>query len=378
MSAAPRRVLFLAPSIRAGGMERLVSILLRTLDRDRYHAELLLLHRIAENAAYRATIPDDLPIHDLGKRSRADLPRLLRDVRRRLSSGRYAAALGFMTYPNLLLLAAGVGARRRVPVVATEHVTPDALRATPGKRAQLALAAPLYRRAARLVAVSDGMRDAFVRTLRLPPGRVDTIYNPFDPALDDRLVEPVDDTWLSDGEPLLVAVGRLAPQKGYPVMLRALAEVRRDVPARLLVLGDGDERGQLTALSRELGVEDAVRFAGFVENPFPYMRAATAYVLSSHWEGFPFVLVEASRAGAAIVAANCPFGVDEVIVPEETGLLVPPGDPGALAAAILRVLRDPRLAARLRQGARERSERFAPDLAAGQYADLLDEVIDAP
>lgn len=377
MTEAPRRVLFLAPSIRAGGMERLVSILLRTLDRDRYRPELMLLHRIAENAAYRATIPDDVPIHDLGKRSRADLPRLLRDVRRRLGSGRYAAALGFMTYPNLLLLAAGVGARRRVPVVATEHVTPDALRSTLGRRAQLAVAAPLYRRAARVVAVSDGMRDAFVRTLRLPPGHVDTIFNPFDPALDDRLGEPVEDPWLADGKPLLVAVGRLAPQKGYPVMLRALAEVRREVPARLLVLGEGDERSALVALSRELGVADAVRFAGFVENPFPYMRAATAYVLSSHWEGFPFVLVEASRAGAAIVAANCPFGVDEVVVAEETGLLVPPADPAVLAAGILRVLRDPALAERLRQGARERSARFAPDLAAARYAALLDEVIAA-
>jgi glycosyltransferase involved in cell wall biosynthesis len=375
MTAAPRRVLFLAPSIRAGGMERLVSILLRTLDRDRYQPELLLLHRRDENAAYRATIPEDVPIHDLGKRSRADLPRLLRDVRRRLASGRYDAALGFMTYPNLLLLAADVGARRHVPVVATEHVTPDALRATLGKRAQLAAATPLYRRAARVVAVSDGMRRAFVRTLRLPPSRVVTIYNPFDPALDAQLAAPVADPWLADGAPLLVAVGRLAPQKGYPVMLRALAQVRREVPARLVVLGDGEERAALTALSRELGVADAVRFAGFVDNPFGYMRAASAYVLSSHWEGFPFVLVEASRAGAAIVAANCPFGVDEVVVPDETGVLVPPDDPGALAGGILRILGDAGLADRLRRGARERSERFAPELAADRYAALLDDVI---
>lgn len=375
MGAPPRRVLFLAPSIRAGGMERLVSILLRTLDRQRYLPELVLLHRRDENAAYRATIPAEVPIHDLGKRSRSDLPRLLRDVRRRLVSGRYAAALGFMTYPNLLLLGAGVGARGHVPVVATEHVTPDALRATLGKRAQLLAAAPLYRRAARVVAVSDGMRDAFVRTLRLPRERVETIYNPFDPALDDLLAAPVDDPWLHDGQPLLVAVGRLAPQKGYPIMLRALAEVRRQVPARLLVLGDGEQRDALAGLARQLGLEEAVRFAGFVDNPFPYMRAASAYVLSSHWEGFPFVLVEASRAGAAIVAANCPFGVDEVLVPDESGLLVPPEDPAALAAGILRVLRDPDLAGRLRRGARERSERFTPELAAERYTALLDEVI---
>ena len=109
MSDRARRVLLLAPSIRAGGMERLVSILLRTMDRDRYRPELMLLHRLDENEAYRATLPDDIPIHDLGKRSRADAPRLVRDVARHFASGRYDAAVGFMTYPNLVL----VGARRR-------------------------------------------------------------------------------------------------------------------------------------------------------------------------------------------------------------------------------------------------------------------------
>jgi glycosyltransferase involved in cell wall biosynthesis len=376
MSERARRVLFLAPSIRAGGMERLVSILLRTMDRSRYRPELMLLHRRDENQAYRDTLPDDVPIHDLGKRSRTDAPRLLRDVARSLRSRQYAAAIGFMTYPNLLLVGARFLSRRRIPVIATEHVTPDALRETRGRRAQLALAARLYRRAS-VVAVSEGMRRAFVDELRLPPDRVRTIYNPFDPSLDSMLAEPPDHPWLRDDGPVLVAVGRLSPQKGYPVMLRALAEVRRTVAARLLVLGEGTERPSLEALASELGLSDAVDFIGFVQNPFSYMQAASGYVLSSHWEGFPFVLVEASRAGAAIVATNSPFGADEVLVPEETGLLVPPNDATALAAGIVRLLQEPGLADRLRNGARQRSELFSPDEAVRRYEALLDEAIAA-
>ena len=377
MSDRARRVLFLAPSIRAGGMERLVSILLRTIDRSRFQPELMLLHRIDENEAYRATIPDDVPIHDLGKRSRTDAPRLVRDVARKLRSGRYDATIGFMTYPNLLLIAARVMSRRRVPVIATEHVTPDVLRESLGRRAQLALSARLYRRASAVVAVSDGMRRAFVSELRLSPPQVHTIYNPFDPSLDALLATPPDHPWLRDDGPVLVAVGRLEPQKGYPLMLQALADVRRSVAARLLVLGEGHERGRLEALARELGLADAVDFVGFVPNPFAYMQAASAYLLSSHWEGFPFVLVEASRAGAAIVAGNCPFGVDEVVVPDESGLLVPPEDPSALAAGIVRILREPGLADRLRRGARQRSELFSPDEATRRYQALLDEAIAA-
>ncbi|HEX6475571.1 MAG TPA: glycosyltransferase, partial [Candidatus Limnocylindria bacterium] len=211
--------------------------------------------------------------------------------------------------------------------------------------------------------------------LRLPRGRVTTIYNPFDPNLDAMLAEPPDHPWMREDGPVLVAVGRLTPQKAYPVMLRALAEVRRSVPARLLVLGEGEERARLEALAAELGLHGAVDFIGFVPNPFAYMQAASAYLLSSRWEGFPFVLVEASRAGAAIVAANCPFGVDEVVVPDDSGLLVPPDDPSALATSVVRVLREPGLAERLRRGARQRSELFTPGEATRRYESLLDKAI---
>jgi glycosyltransferase involved in cell wall biosynthesis len=104
------------------------------------------------------------------------------------------------------------------------------------------------------------------------------------------------------------------------------------------------------------------------------MRNASAFVLASDWETLGFVLVEAARVGAAIVSTDVEFGPNEIIEPERSGLLVPPRDPEALAAAILRVLREDGLAGRLRDGARERSARFAPDEAVRQYTTLLQEV----
>jgi glycosyltransferase involved in cell wall biosynthesis len=107
------------------------------------------------------------------------------------------------------------------------------------------------------------------------------------------------------------------------------------------------------------------------------MRRADAFVLASDWEAFPFVLVEAMRVGAAAVATDSEFGPNEIIEPERSGLLVPVRDPVALGDAILRILTDPSLAARLREGARQRSEAFAPETAIGKYTDLLDAVIRA-
>jgi glycosyltransferase involved in cell wall biosynthesis len=374
--ADPLRLLFLLPSIRGGGMERLASILARGLDPARFTVEIVVLHRRNENADVRASLPARIPVISLDKRGRLDgvriIPRLAGLLRRR----RPDVAIGFMTYPNLLLLAAGWLLRGAAPpVIATEHVTPDALRATRGKRLQLTLARRLYSRAAAVVAVSEGLRGALLRDLDLAKSLVTTIYNPFDPELDalaadDERPHP----WLESGDPTLVAVGRLAPQKAYPNLLRALALVRRRRPARLLILGDGEERSALERLRDELGLGDAVEFLGYVANPFPYMRDAAAFVLASDWETLGFVLVEASRVGAAIVATDCEFGPNEIVDDGHTGLLVPPRDPEALAAAIGRVLDDPELAGALRSGARSRSAAFAPDEAIRRYAELVVEV----
>ena len=282
-----------------------------------------------------------------------------------------------MTYQNLLLVAAARMAGTRTPVIATEHVTPDALRASGGKRLQLGLAARAYRRAAAVVPVSNGLRDAMARELGLPADRMTTIYNPFDPEVDRLAAEEPPAAWFAGPGPTLVAVGRLTPQKAYPVLLEALRRVREQAPARLLILGEGEERAALEARITELGLGDAVQLPGYAPNPFPAMRRADAFVLASDWEAFPFVLVEAMRVGAAAVATDSEFGPNEIIEPERSGLLVPTRDPVALADAILRILTDPALAARLREGARQRSEAFAPETAIRQYADLLDAVIGA-
>jgi glycosyltransferase involved in cell wall biosynthesis len=371
----PRRVLFLLPSIRLGGMERLASILARGLDPERFAVEIVVLHRRSENPAFAAELPATVPIRSLDKRSRYDLPRTLRRLVRELRRRRPAAAIGFMTYQNLLLVAADRVAGTGVPVIATEHVTPDALRASGGKRLQLALAGRAYRRADAVVPVSEGLRAAMAREMGLSADRMTTIYNPFDPQVDRLAAEEAPADWFAGTGPTLVAVGRLTVQKAYPLLLEALRRVREQVPARLVILGEGEERPVIEARIGALELDGAVQVPGFVPNPFPAMRRADAFVLASDWEAFPFVLVEAMRVGAAAVATDSEFGPNEIIEPERSGLLVPTRDPAALAAAILRILTDPALAARLREGARRRSAAFAPETAIAKYTDLLDTVI---
>jgi glycosyltransferase involved in cell wall biosynthesis len=373
--SARQRILLLVPSIRTGGMERLVSILTRGLDPERYAPEVVAVHRRDENPAIVEELLERAPITSLDKRSRFDVPRVVRRLQRILRQRRPAAAIGFMTYQNLLLIAAATLDGSRVPVVATEHVTPDALRATRGKRLQLGLAGRLYPRAAAVVPVSNGLRDALRDELGLRPRLLRTIYNPFDPNVDRLAAEDPPPEWFDRQQPVLVAVGRLTPQKAYPALVRALAMVRREVPARLLILGEGEERGAIEREAARLGLAESVDMPGYVPNPFPAMRRADAFVLASEWEAFPFVLVEATRVGAAIVATDVEFGPNEIIEDGRSGLLVPPGDEDALARAILSILVNRELASRLRAGAVERSALFTPERAMQQYDQLLQEVM---
>ena len=133
---------------------------------------------------------------------------------------------------------------------------------------------------------------------------------------------------------MVLGVGRLTAQKAFSVLIEAFAQVRKSQPARLLILGEGEERPMLEALIGQLGLEQDVNLPGFVSNPYPYMARAAVFVLSSRWEGLPTVLVEAMALRTPVIATDCPSGPREILRGGQYGPLVPVGDPCALALAI--------------------------------------------
>jgi len=136
------------------------------------------------------------------------------------------------------------------------------------------------------------------------------------------------------GKPALLAVGRLSRQKGFDLLLPAFAQLLATAPdAHLTIAGTGSDESALRALSRTLGIADRVTFRGFVENPYPLMRAADLYVLSSRYEGFPNVALEALACGTPVIATACP-GVAGLILPGINGWLAPVEDIAGLRAAL--------------------------------------------
>ena len=165
----------------------------------------------------------------------------------------------------------------------------------------------------------------------------------------------------------LLACGRLTKQKDYPTLLRAFARLSGS-DLRLNILGDGDLRQSLTQMAQELGIADRVTFLGFQRDPFSHMRRADIFVLSSRWEGFGNVLVEAMAMGTPVVSTDCPHGPAEIIEDDQTGLLVPTQDPEALAAALQRLIDNPELRLRLGQAGQTRAQDFSATRIGAAYA----------
>jgi glycosyltransferase involved in cell wall biosynthesis len=154
--------------------------------------------------------------------------------------------------------------------------------------------------------------------------------------------EKLEHEWFMDRAcPVLVAAGRLAPWKGFVDLIHAVKEVTLKRQIRLLILGDGPQRPELDKLIFELGLSDSVSLLGYVENPLKYFARADVFVLSSHVEGLPNVLVEAMMCGCTPVSTDCPTGPREVLKDGKYGYLVPVRDPVAMAVGIELALDNP-------------------------------------
>jgi glycosyltransferase involved in cell wall biosynthesis len=193
-----------------------------------------------------------------------------------------------------------------------------------------------YAQADAVVAVSEGVADEIAAVAKIPREQIHVIHNPIDTGHISRQAEAQPDhPWFQPGQPpVLLAAGRLHPQKDYPTLLRAFASLRKERKLRLAILGEGHERPRLEQLIGDLGIGADVRLLGFQKNPFAFMARAAVFVLSSAWEGLGNVLIEALASGCPVVSTDCPHGPSEVLEKGRYGTLVPVGDPEKLARAI--------------------------------------------
>lgn len=291
---------------------------------------------VRSEGPYKNAVDQRVRIFDL-KASRVllsvpGLVRYLRDVRPN-------ALLSTLDYANVGALWAHRLAHVQTRMVILEQNTISiSCQQSPRWRQRIMprLARRFYPWADHIIGNSQGVADDLMHITGLPPTRMHVIYNPVvTPAVSEKLkVRPSHPWFAPDQPPVVLAVGRLTAQKDFATLIRAFADVQRNRPARLMILGEGADRLELEALVRRLNLEPHVSLPGFVENPYAYMAYSAAFVLSSRWEGLPTVLIEALASGTRVIATDCPSGPREILADGQYGSLVPSQNVRALAEAI--------------------------------------------
>ena len=367
-----RKVCFVLPSLNGGGAERAAVQILNGLDAGRWDRSMFLF---AREGPYLAELDPSIALTSAGGHSRWSR---WNELRRCIADRRPHVVMAFLSYFSVLSAArAGYPGAKVIFNLQTpmsEFLTDADYHWRRGghKAAFSAVTRIGYAAADAIVATSHGVARDLTAAFGVDPARIHVLANPVDL---DRVraasQEPIDPSVLPPGDgPLIVAAGRLAEAKNYPLMIEAMSAVRERIPARLCILGQGELETPLRQLITARGLADSIALAGFQSNPWKYIARADAFLLTSRYEGFGTVLIEAMACGVPVVA-TASAGTRDIVRHGADGTLVEQHTASAVAAAVVALLTSPGRRLEMARAARHSADRFAIDRVVTRYEDTM-------
>jgi len=381
-------IAFILPALDRGGVSSAAVSLINKLDATSFNKFLIL---------YDGTINDYKPeceIIDLETPMReSKVLKIISQIKRysRLKKikkeKKIDISISFKDNPNLTSLFSKQNDR----IIMTVHTTPSIdYKGIKGKIYKY-LIGKYFERADRIVTVSEGIKNDLILNYGLNKDKIQTIYNFVDTEMINTLaLEPLEGEFkalFGDGQ-TVITVGRLSEAKGQQHMIRAFGSVVKNVPdAKLIIVGDGDRRNYLKGLVLDLELSDRVFIIGSRDNPYKYMKNSDIFVLSSIYEGFGIVIIEAMACGLPVISTDCKSGPAEIIT-SKNGVLVPVPDGKMysaseqltdeeknLAAEIIQLLRDKNKQERIKELSLLRAADFSVESIIPQWEILIKELI---
>lgn len=327
-----KKILFILPTLFGGGAEKIVVNILRKLDSTEYSLNLLLF---SKKGNYLELIPDSVKIYSLNiKRTRHVFFRLIKEIKKINPDIIFSSLIRV----NIILLLASFFLPKKYKIIIREPNMPSAIINFKMAPAYYTLLQKLlYKKAYRIIAQTDEMKEELIKYYKLKSKQIRVVYNPIDTKIIDKSLDNEVSPYSSEHNNI-VASGRLLKQKGYDILIKAFKIVlESNIKFRLYILGEDviNEKSNLIKLAQDLNIIDYITFLGFKQNPYPYIKFADLFVLSSRWEGMPNVVVESIYIGTPVVATKCIRYLNEIIQEPKNGSLVPILDYQALAKKIL-------------------------------------------
>ena len=382
MAESKQRILFLIRNLQGGGAERSFLNILTNLDRQRFELHLVLWRH---TGAYLDAIPADVPLHIFPASRSFVFTRHIQNIRALASvieSVQPDVLLSFLDGSNVLSLETKLVKKPDCAFVISQRnnlsVSFERRYEYRGYRRWLKMAYVrwLYPKADHIISLSHGVKTDLVENFGMPSNKITPIHNPIDiQTIIEKSTEPNSYPWDRQANRVVIAVGRLHEQKGYFDLIEAFSRLEMDQPVKLVILGEGELRGQLDDLIASKGLQNDIWMPGFIDNPWAYMRDADVFVLSSHWEGFGNVIVEAMACGTPVLATDCDYGPREIIHDGVDGILVPVGDVARLADEISTLLYDEGKRLRLCDAGKKRASDFESSRICQQYGGVFESTL---
>lgn len=337
------KLIFIIPSLQVGGAEKVMLSLAQAFQRRSYDTELWSLDPhgpLTKDAAglQGNTNPSNIPLRPKTIRLLKNMFLIALHLSRRTGP---TVIVSSVSGTNIFACILKTFVAKNIVLIIREATTIKNYRS----RWKFRLARKFYRNADRIVAVSEEVREDLVYNMKITKEQVIVINNPVDKDRAQTLSDKALPVPLPTDKKIVLYVGRMRPEKGPDVLLKAFAICKRKSDTILIMVGSGPEFHTLQKLALKLGISEQVNFVGHMENPFPFFKHAHLFVLPSRWEGFVNVLLEAMAVGVPnIIASNCRGGPEEILCHGKYGTLVPSGDVEALAQAMDTTLDNLRIA----------------------------------
>lgn len=349
-------IIFILPDLETGGAERIVTTIANHLPRKKFDVKIMLLRK---EGGYLDFLKDDVEVIDLKTpRIRNSLLPVLKQILKRKPD------LVFSGYGEVnAYLALFIPFFRKTKFVAREtNVVSQHV-----KRTEIRFFYKFYNNYHKIICQSDDMQHDLVQNFNIKAEKLVKINNPVDfDFITEKLAVSEKPAAYKEGFKNVVAIGNLSSRKGFDNLLQVFSHLKTK-KILLHILGDGRDKAALAQLKRDLGLENVI-FHGQQKNPYQYLKFADLFVLSSRYEGFPNVLLEAGACGTYSLANDCPGGIREIMLPGKNGEIFNIEDHAGFAQKILEILKSEHHPEVIKHAIQNR---FSKELILGKYEEVL-------